>query len=150
MELKRMMTLEERIEALYDIDSLTQKSRKRDIVTARMMYAYMRHRVNGDTYQSIAKDLGYEGHSTVIHLVKQADSLLTYDKGFMVKFNSLLSNENPELFEINKRDAEIRRLTDKLAEVESILPKLQQLDKYKRQEVIEKINIIIEATLRNM
>ena len=60
--------LQKIIEAVFDVN-LLDKSRRREIVEARIAYSNILHEVNNLTISAIAKTLG-KNHATVIHYLK--------------------------------------------------------------------------------
>ena len=62
--------LQKIIETVFDVN-LLDKSRRREIVEARIVYSNILHEVNNLTISAIAKTLG-KNHATVIHYLKRA------------------------------------------------------------------------------
>lgn len=144
------MELRKKIEIVFGIEDITAKRRTRNFINARMVHAYYRNKIEGVGLQEIANELGYATHSTALHLIRQAEGLIKYDRDFKKMYYAILNDVNPEEYAIGECRREISLLQAELNEVERVFPLLRELPKDKKAEVIDKINIIIQATKRNL
>jgi CO dehydrogenase/acetyl-CoA synthase beta subunit len=85
-----MKLYEEEVKALTEIVNdvflvdIIAKSSKRDVVDARQIYSKIL-REKGYGYESIGRSIK-KNHATVVHYIKNIDSLLTYDKQLRDKY----------------------------------------------------------------
>ena len=68
---------------------LKDKSRKRDIVSGRIAFAYIARNHLKLTYQSISDYFGFYGHANIVHYCKSFDGLYKYDKVFRFHYDLL-------------------------------------------------------------
>jgi molybdopterin converting factor small subunit len=142
------MNIEDRIKSLYPlVEDIRKVSRKAHYINARMLYAKYKHSIEGKKLEEIAKDLGYKEHSTIINLLRRFDSFWDTEEGFIQDWYFISGDS--ELEETNKLKEEIKELKAKLSKVEEVFPDIYKLSETRREEVVNKVNIIIKATLKN-
>ena len=85
-----MKILEDFLEAYcvslnIDVDKLTSKSRKRELVDSRMIFCAVARKHGGYTLTQIGKLLNTH-HATVLHAVRSYDDISTYDSSFRTSY----------------------------------------------------------------
>tara|TARA_R100001244_G_scaffold13909_1_gene15570 strand:+ start:1489 stop:1893 length:405 start_codon:yes stop_codon:yes gene_type:complete len=89
---------------IFCVDILT-KSRKRDVVNARMIYSKIL-RDKHLSYNVIGKSI-LKNHASIIHYIKSIDWLLAYDKPLLNKYNNcveLLNDTNISYSHLSKSE----------------------------------------------
>lgn len=84
------------------------KSRQRDIIDARYIYSKIL-RDRGYSYQSIGDSIK-KNHATIIHYMKNVDSILTYDKSLRDKYMKcriLFNKDRESISEELKKDVDM-------------------------------------------
>ena len=81
--MKEIEKLKKIVNEIFSVD-IESKSRNRDIVDARKIYAKIL-REQGYGYEKIAKTINKD-HATIIHYLKYIDHILSYDKDLMDKY----------------------------------------------------------------
>lgn len=81
--MKEVEKLKKIVNEIFSVD-IESKSRKRDLVDARKIYAKIL-REQGYGYEKIAKTINKD-HATIIHYLKYIDHILSYDKDLMDKY----------------------------------------------------------------
>ncbi|MCH8317330.1 MAG: chromosomal replication initiator protein DnaA [Bacteroidetes bacterium] len=72
-----------------DVDDLSAKTRKKEIVAARQMAMYFAKEYTNLSLKSIGEHFGGRDHSTVLHAIQSVDDMLTTDRHFKVAFKEL-------------------------------------------------------------
>ena len=104
---------------IFGVDIMT-KSRKRDVVNARMIYSKIL-REKHLSYNVIGKSI-LKNHASIIHYAKSIDWLLVYDKPLLKKYTScveLLNDNDVSYAKLNK--AELIFLIKKLQKQNNLL-----------------------------
>ena len=112
------------IEKHFNVD-LKDKSRKRDIVSGRIAFAYIARNHLKLTYQSISDYFGFYGHANIVHYCKSFDCLYKYDKNFRFHYD-LLDLDNYLIIDKASIEKELERLNVKR---ELLQERLRDLDK---------------------
>ena len=107
------MELKKKIEIVFGIKDITAKRRTRNFINARMVHAYYRNKIEGVGLQEITNELGYATHSTVLHLIRQAEGLIEYDKDFKKMYYAVLNDINPEEYIIEEYKSILLKLVEK-------------------------------------
>lgn len=81
--MKEVEKLKKIVNEIFSVD-IESKSRKRDLVDARKVYAKIL-REAGYRYEKIAKSINKD-HSTIIHYVENIENIMSYDKDLMDKY----------------------------------------------------------------
>ena len=122
-----MKLYEEEVKALTEIVNdvflvdIIAKNSKRDVVDARQIYSKIL-REKGYGYESIGRSIK-KNHATIVHYIKNIDSLLTYDKQLRDKYMTckvLFYKDREAITNELKKDVDIYvtaiRLTNELQE----------------------------------
>lgn len=150
---------------------LTQKSRKRNIVEGRMMYAKLMKRYTNVSLSDIGRSLGKD-HATIIHYLKNFSYLKKADIHFATKFDMLsdtyeefreawfddekfddkrkikvLESSVKQLVEIKN---EYERYFNKIKRIDSIVQMIEQRTPKGEEEYVEsKINRMFNSIIFN-
>lgn len=146
-----MVTIEDKIKELTNVDDIRRKSRVRKFIESRELYTLYYKDIHGRSFESIAKDLGYKNHSSASKIYLNAINSLTTDKSFIKKYLCLTSNKNPSNIELEEVRTELKSLNDKIGDLRDYLDSFNSLPYESYKKVLEafKIALKVQLTLNN-
>ncbi len=85
-------TIAEKTAAYYSmpLPDLKDRSRKKEIASARQVAMYICHKLTRHSLRNIALHFGRRDHSTVIHAVKTVEDQMNRDNSFRVDVEQIL------------------------------------------------------------
>ena len=107
MHEKEIQELKRIVNAIFLVN-LDSKSRERNIVDARKIYAKML-RDSGFSYEAIGKTIG-KCHATIVHYINNVEHILSYDKRLRDKYIACKNNfikKRESISEQIKKDADV-------------------------------------------
>lgn len=143
MHEKEIQELKRIVNAIFLVN-LDSKSRERNIVDARKIYAKML-RDSGFSYEAIGKTIG-KCHATIVHYINNVEHILSYDKRLRDKYIACKNNfikKRQSISEQIKKDADVYvtiiRLANELEEAISDKNKVlydfvNYIEEYERKE----------------
>lgn len=90
--------LSKSIKSVLGVDLKKARTRKRNVVNARMIYSYILH-TKGWTYSSIARSLN-KNHATIIHYVKNFNHYLMSDPELRKTYTLILNTFSEDLSDL--------------------------------------------------
>lgn len=146
-----MVTIENRIKELTNVDDIRRQSRVRKYIESRELYTLYCRDIHGRSFDFIAKDLRYKNHASAVKLYDNALNSMTTDKSFKEKYICLVSDKSPSDIELEEARTELSLLNDKLGDLRDYLDAFNSLPYESYKKVLEafKIALKVQLTLNN-
>lgn len=147
-----METIKERIEKVCGVDDLTKKNRQTDYVKARMYYiAYLRL-IERLKYDEVCERTG-RTRAACINAMKNFDFEISRIKSTQNEWEFIIANDPisvDDYIELKSELKELRVVSKEYQELKALFPLLDQVTQMGLQEeVLDKMNTIIKATIKN-
>jgi hypothetical protein len=142
-----MVTIEDRIKELTNVDDIRRQSRVRKYIESRELYTLYYRDIHGRSFDFIAKDLGYKNHASAVKLYDNAINSLSIDKSFMQKYYCLKTDKSPSDIELEEARTELRLLNDKVGDLRDYLDAFNSLPYESYKKVLEAFKIALKVQL---